>query len=63
MKTYLLSQYLTQLELAKQVGVNYTAINHWVNGRRKINKDHLEKIRNFLKLDQDTFDYLLLSDY
>lgn len=41
----------TQAELALFMGVNPSTVSHWVNGRRKLTIDDVEKIAEFLGID------------
>ena len=38
---------MTETELAKELGVTYETINHWKNGRKRIDSSNLEKLYSF----------------
>lgn len=49
-----------QQQLAEVFGVGQPAVSQWVNGRRKISLDKLNKIAEFLK--RDTLEFLIEVD-
>ena len=50
---------MTQVELAKQLGISRNAVNAWEMGTSKPNIDHIVKLAKIFKV---TTDYLLMVD-
>ena len=49
LETYRLETRTTQVELAKQIGVNFSTVSRWLNGKTKPNKIQQYHIDKFLK--------------
>jgi len=49
LELYRLENRVTQEELAKEIGVNFSTISRWLNGKTKPNKIQQYHIEKFLK--------------
>ena len=49
LELYRLENRVTQEELAKEIGVNYSTVSRWLNGKTKPNKIQQFHIEKFLK--------------
>jgi len=49
LETYRLDSRTTQVELAKSIGVNFSTVSRWLNGKTKPNKIQQYHIEKFLK--------------
>jgi len=48
-EAYRLENRITQVELAKEIGVNYSTVSRWLNGKTKPNKIQQYHIAKFLQ--------------
>lgn len=49
LELYRLENRVTQVELAKAIGVNFSTVSRWLNGKTKPNKIQRYHIEKFLK--------------
>ena len=49
LELYRLENRITQVELAKDIGVNFSTVSRWLNGKTKPNKIQQYHIDKFLK--------------
>ena len=49
LELYRLENRITQVELAKEIGVNFSTVSRWLNGKTKPNKIQQYHIDKFLK--------------
>ena len=49
LELYRLENRITQVELAKDIGVNFSTVSRWLNGKTKPNKIQQYHIEKFLK--------------
>lgn len=49
LEKYRLENRITQVDLAKEIGVNFSTISRWFNGKTKPNKVQQYHIEKFLK--------------
>ena len=52
LERYRLEHKITQVQLAKELGVAFATVNRWLNGRSKPGKIHLYHLEKFLKKQQ-----------
>ena len=48
LELYRLENRITQVELAKDIGVNFSTVSRWLNGKTKPNKIQLYHLKKFL---------------
>lgn len=58
LKEYIEAQRIRQVEVAKEIGIDVTQLNLYINGWREIPEKYIEPICSFLKIDRKTFDRL-----
>ena len=49
LEVYRLENRITQEEIAKEIGVNFSTVSRWLNGKTKPNKIQQYHIKKFLK--------------
>jgi transcriptional regulator with XRE-family HTH domain len=49
LEVYRLENRITQVEIAKKIGVNFSTVSRWLNGKTKPNKIQQYHIEKFLK--------------
>jgi transcriptional regulator with XRE-family HTH domain len=49
LEAYRLENRVTQVVLAKEIGVNFSTVSRWLNGKTRPNKIQLYHIEKFLK--------------
>ena len=49
LELYRLENRITQTELAKDIGVNFSTVSRWLNGKTKPNKIQQYHVKKFLK--------------
>jgi len=49
LELYRLENRVTQVELAREIGVNFSTVSRWLNGKTKPNKIQQYHIEKFLK--------------
>ena len=49
LELYRLENRITQIELAKDIGVNFSTVSRWLNGKTRPNKIQQYHIEKFLK--------------